>query len=91
MARKLIQNVLWSGLLCKCNLAAGLDWRFWELQEWKMEMAHPHLPFLQRFGSSSPVTHRASSHSEKEGCRLPFFAAKASAAWSHKSLPLKLY
>lgn len=67
MARKLIQNALWSGLLCKCNLAAGLDWRPWELQEWKMEMAHPHLPFLQRFGSSSPATHGASSHSEKGG------------------------
>lgn len=36
-----------------------------------MEMAHPHLLFLQRLGSFSPMTPAACSHSEKEGYRHP--------------------
>lgn len=68
-ARKLIPNALRFGLPYKHVLAAGLDLRFWESQEWKMEMAPLHLPFLQGAGSSSPMTLRASSHSENQGWR----------------------
>lgn len=76
--QKINPKCAWFGLLCKRHLAAGLDSRFWELQEWKMEMAHPHLPFLQRFGSSSPMTRRASPHSGKEGCRPPLVMPRPS-------------
>lgn len=80
--------MLWFGLLYKHVLAAGLDLRLWELQEWKMEMAHLHLPFLQRFvSSSSPMTHRASPHC-REVCRPSFLDAQAPAGWCSKSLSL---
>lgn len=52
-------------------LGGGSGWRFREAQEWKMGMVRLHLPFLQRVGSSAAVTHRTSSHSDKEGSRPP--------------------
>lgn len=70
--------LIWASVWAQ--LGGRSDLRFGELQEWNMEMAHSHLPFLQRLCSSSPVAHRdggASSQSEKEGCRPPLLDAQA--------------
>lgn len=52
---------LWASV--QACLGGGSGWRFGEPQEWKMEMVHLHLPFLQRLwlfcgGTQDPFTLR---------------------------------